>query len=167
MKFLPLIIANLLRRWTATMLTGLSMAATIFIFSTLIALDRGVDRMIDATGQAETITVFERYKACPPYSSLPVSYAAEIAEIEGVADVMAVRFLLSNCQTTTDLVAVHGVEPARLRDFESIDVPDAHYAAFAGERSAALVGTRIAEKYGWKLGDQVVLEALRGIPFVI
>lgn len=167
MRFLHLIIRNILRRPARTALTGFGIAAGIIIFAGLLSLDHGVKRMVETTGGDLVITVFERYKACPPYSRMPVHYREKIAAVPHVKEVMPVRFLLSNCQTTTDLVAVHGVEPARLRHFRKLDLPEEQYSAFEGERGAAIVGRAIAEKYGWQVGDQVTLKELRGISFTV
>lgn len=167
MKFFRLTTRNIFRRPTRTALTAFGIAGGIIVFATLLSLDQGVRRMIETTGGDLVITVFERYKACPPYSRLPVHYREKIAALPHVKEVAPVRFLLSNCQTTTDLVAVHGVEPARLRHFRKLDLPADQYRAFEGERGAAIVGSAIAEKYGWKVGDQVALKELRGISFVV
>lgn len=162
-----LLIASALRSPVRTALTVLTIAVTVAIFTALTALDRGVATMVERTGSDLVLTVFERYKACPPFSRLPVHYADQIATIPGVRAVMAERFLLSHCATATDLVAVHGIEPAQFRSFRTIDVPDDQWAAFARERGSAMVGWRIAQRYGWKPGDQVTLQALQGISFVV
>lgn len=148
-------------------MTILGIAVSVFIFASLLSLDHGVRGMVDKTGEDLVLTVFERFKACPPYSRLPVHYQEKIAAIPHVREVMPVRFLLSNCQTTTDLVAVHGIDPTRLRDFRKLDIADDHYRAFQSERGSAIVGKAVAEKYGWRVGDQVTLKELRGVSFVV
>ena len=155
MRLLRLAARNVLRTPARTILTMMGVAASIFIFSALLSLDHGVKRMVEKTGEDLVLTVFERFKACPPYSRLPVHYRDRIAALPHVKEVMAVRFLLSNCQTTTDLVAVHGVEPERFRRFRKVEIPEDQYRAFQGERGAAIVGKAVAEKYGWRVGDQV------------
>ncbi len=167
MKLLHVTIRGILRQPARTMLTLMGVAVSIFVFSSLLSLDRGVRRMVETTGSDLVLTVFERFKACPPYSRMPVHYADSIASIPGVREVMPVRFMLSNCQTTTDLVAVHGIDTQKLRDFRVLDLPDAEYEAFQDERGSAIVGRSMAEKYGWRVGDQVTLKELRGISFVI
>lgn len=162
-----MVLRNLRRRPLRTLLTGLTVTVAIAVFTCLVALDSGVRRMVEATGDDAVIITFERYKACPPFSRLPAHYADQIAGLEGVRDVMPVRFLLSSCQTVTDLVAVHGIDPARLRAFRDLQVDDADYAAFAAERSAALVGRAAAARYGWRVGQTVTLSELRGISFVV
>ncbi len=37
---------------------------------------------------------------------------------------MPVQFLLSNCRTTTDLIAIHGIEPEVFRQFRAIELPE-------------------------------------------
>lgn len=167
MRFLHLIVRNILRRPMRTALTTLGIAVSIFIFAALFSLDHGVKRMIETTGGDLVITVFERYKACPPYSRLPVHYEQKIAAIPHVREVMPVRFLLSNCQTTTDLIAVHGIDPKRLRHFRKLDIPEEQYRAFEGERGSAIIGRAVAEKYRWQVGEQVTLKALQGVSFVV
>ena len=167
MKFLRLVLRNLVRSKTRTFLTFTGIGVSMFIFAALLGLDGGVRRMLDSTSGEDMIIVFERYKACPPYSNMPVHYAGEIAEMEHVEVVMPVKFLLSNCGTTTDLVALHGIEPELFRELREIRISDAQYAEFAGERGAAIVGRTLAERYGWVAGQQVSLPQLRGISFTV
>lgn len=167
MKFLKIVARNLVRSKTRTFLTLIGIGVSMFIFSVLIGLDQGVRRMIESTGGEDVLIVFEKYKACPPYSRLPVHYAADIEAMPHVESVMPVRFLLSVCGTTTELVAVHGVEPDKLRNLVDIQINEALYAEFAGERGAAIVGRGAAEQFGWQVGQQVSLPQLRGVSFMV
>ena len=167
MKFAKLVIRNLLRSKARTLLTMLGVGVSIFIFAALVSLDRGVQRMIEQTGDDTVLTVFDRYKACPPNSKLPSHYGDKIAALPGVAETMSLRFLLSTCRTTTDLVAVHGIEVDKLRRFKALTIDEGEYAAFAGEKGAAIVGRDAANKYGWTVGQQVTLSQLGGVSFVV
>jgi putative ABC transport system permease protein len=167
MRFTKLIIRNLLRSRTRTLLTLAGIAVSMFIFAALLGLDGGVNRMLSESSGEDVLIVFERYKACPPYSNLPVHYRHEIEQLEHVETVMPVRFLLSNCGTTTDLIAVHGVEPELLQGVRELEIEREHYSQFASERGAAIVGQLAAAKYGWQVGQQVSLPQLRGISFTV
>ena len=162
-----LVTRNILRRPLRTALTGATIAAAILVFASLLSVNSGVHQMIDATGNDAVVIAFERYKACPPFSRLPVHYGDQIAGMPHVREVMPVRFLLSSCRTTTDLVALHGVDPEKLRQFRALGISEAEYEAFADERGAALVGRALAERYDWRVGETVSLAELRGISFVI
>jgi len=87
--------------------------------------------------------------------------------VSGVELVMPMRFLLSSCGTTTDLVAVHGVEPDLLRELRDFELQAGSYDEFAAEKGAALVGSGAAEKYGWQLGQLVSLPKLKGVSFTV
>lgn len=167
MRMLKLALRNMLRSRTRTLLTFTGIFVSMFIFAALLGLDGGLSRMLDSSSGEDTLIVFEKYKACPPYSSLPVHYADEISQLDGVSHVMPVRFLLSNCGTTTDLVAIHGVEPELLREMRDFSITSGSYDEFAGERGAALVGRGAAEKYGWGVGQQVTLPQLGGVSFMV
>ena len=167
MKLLVLISRNMIRSKVRSLLTFTAIGISVFIFAALLSLDRGVQRMIESTGGGQILIVFEKYKACPPYSRLPVHYADRIEQLPHVTAVMPVRFLLSFCGTTTDLVSVHGIEPDRLRRFRALELPEAQYQAFASERGAAIVGRSIAAKYGWRVGQQVTLPQLKGVGFTV
>ncbi len=166
-RFSKLILRNLTRAKARTLLTLLGVAMSVFIFAALLSLDHGVQRMIETTGDDSVITVFEKYKACPPFSHLPVHYTDKITGIAGVEEVMPVRFLLSTCGTTTDLVAIHGIDPAKLRSFMDINIPEDQYSAFAAEKGSAICGRQVADKYGWQVGQQVSLPQLNGISFAL
>ena len=167
MKLLRLTFKNLTRQPLRTGLTVLGVATSIFIFAALLSLDHGTKAMIEESSEATIVTVFEKYKACPPMSHLPVGYVDKIADMEHVVEVMPERFLLSNCKTTTDLIAVHGVDPEKYRTFRDIQIPEDQYAAFAAERGAAVIGRQVADKYGWGVGDHVSLPQLGGVSFTV
>ncbi|MEZ5337119.1 MAG: ABC transporter permease [bacterium] len=150
-----------------SLLTIGSVAVCVFVFSLLLSLDEGVSAMLERSSDAGVLIVFEKYKACPPYSRLPVGYAAQIAAIEGVSAVTPVRFLLSDCGTTTNLIAVHGIEPAEIRTFRELEVDEAAWQAFESEKGGAMVGRKAAEKYGWQPGQTVTLAQLRGVSFTV
>ncbi len=167
MHLVRLALRNLWRSRTRTLLTFAGISVSILIFAALAGLDSGLNHMLQASSGENTLIVFERYKACPPYSNLPVHYRESIEELPGIKRVMPVRFLLSNCGTTTDLVAIHGVEPELLREMRDLEVVNGSYEDFKDEKGAALVGSGAAVKYGWQVGQQVSLPQLRGIGFTI
>jgi len=167
MKFLPFAFKSLARNPVRALLTLLGVAVAIFLFTGVVSLDQGMQRMLTNSSGDDVLVVFDKYQGCPPLSKLPTSHQGQVADLPGVADTMATLFLLSSCSRATDLVAVHGVEPEKFRDFRKIDLPDDHYRAFAQERGAAIVGEQIARTYGWEVGQAVTLEKLGGVSFTI
>jgi putative ABC transport system permease protein len=165
MKFFRLILKNAVRKPVRAVLTLLGVAIAAFIFTAVFALDLGMRRMIQESGGNDVLTVFQKYQG--PLSKLPSSYQSQIASVRGVKDVASNLFQLSSCSTATDLVAVDGVEPTKFRQFYKIDVGDADYQAFVKERGAAIVGEKVAQRYGRQPGQTVTLQKLGNISFTV
>jgi putative ABC transport system permease protein len=80
---------------------------------------------------------------------------------------MPIKLLMTSCQSASDIIAMHGVDKEIFRKFRDYDVADDAVAAFRRDKSGALVGNMIARRYGWKVGQNVVLKELDGISFNI
>src|SRR5258708_24234628 len=78
MKYLKLVLKNLLRRKRSTILTILSIAVVLFIFSVLVSLPTFANQMLaDTTSSVRIITRTKMGLAYP----LPVAYKPKIAGI--------------------------------------------------------------------------------------
>jgi putative ABC transport system permease protein len=73
---------------------------------------------------------------------------------------MPVRLKMTPCMAMTDTVAVHGVDKERFLDFRSYQVDPAALEAFRGDAAGALVGEKLAARYGWRPGEHIVLDQL-------
>jgi putative ABC transport system permease protein len=90
-----------------------------------------------------------------------------IGDLPQVAEAMPVRLKMTNCMASTDVVAVHGVDKDLFTRFHDYDLDPADLAAFRADTSGALVGRRIAARYGWKPGQRVTLQELGDINFTV
>jgi putative ABC transport system permease protein len=153
-------------RWRAG-LTVLSVTLAVWLFVLVSSVNRGLDRMLGTSSRPDILVVFDKFQSCPPLSKLPAAHLAELESLPGVASVMSELFVVSSCSRATDLIAVHGVEPSKVREFRKIEISEPDFAAFASERGSALVGARAAARYGWRPGTTVSLERLGGITFTV
>jgi len=80
---------------------------------------------------------------------------------------MPVKLLMTSCQSTTDIVAIHGVDKRKFTAFRSYELDAGVLEAFRTDKSGALVGSKIAGRYGWRASESVTLEELRGISFTV
>lgn len=167
MKWLRYTMHALLRAPLRPALAVMAVALAVLLFCAVVAVDRGLQKMLVTAARPDVLVVFDRFQSCPPLSKLPQSHRAALGDMDGVKGVTAELFLISSCSRVTDLVAVHGIEPDKVREFRDIEVPEAEFAAFASERGAALVGRRAAARYGWQVGQTVSLERLGGLTFTI
>lgn len=167
MKWLRYTMHALLRAPLRPALAVMAVALAVLLFCAVVAVDRGLQKMLVTAARPDVLVVFDRFQSCPPLSKLPQAHRAALEDMDGVKGVTAELFLISSCSRVTDLVAVHGIEPDKVREFRDIEVPEAEFAAFASERGAALVGRRAAARYGWQVGQTVSLERLGGLTFTI
>ena len=94
---------------------------------------------------------------------MPDTDADRISTHPQVADVMPVRLMMTSCQAVTDVVAIHGINKDKFQRYRSTKVDPDDLEAFKNDASGALVGARIAHRYGWKKGQNITLEELHGI----
>jgi len=78
---------------------------------------------------------------------------------------MPVRLMMTSCQSSTDVIAIHGVDKDLFTLFKHYAVEPGALASFKADTSGALVGEKIARRYGWKIGQNVTLPELNGISF--
>jgi len=83
MRFLPLIIANLLRKKVRTILTVGSFAVALFLFGLLIAIRGAFNQGVEVAG-ADRLIVVNRVSIMQP---LPIAYRDRLLRIPGVAGV--------------------------------------------------------------------------------
>ncbi len=89
----------------------------------------------------------------------------QIRNLPQVAEVMPIKLKMTNCQSATDIIAMHGVDKDMFLMFRDYVIVQGSMADFKEDASGALVGDKIAARYGWKVGSNVVLAELDGISF--
>lgn len=80
---------------------------------------------------------------------------------------MPVRLKMTSCQSSTDIISIHGVEKEKLLNYKKIKVDAQEMDAFIADTSGALVGEKIANRYGWKIGQNIILKELGNVSFNI
>ncbi|MSR48302.1 MAG: ABC transporter permease [Planctomycetes bacterium] len=144
---------NLARRPARTVLTVAGVAAAIALFVLVESLAAGLDRAVSGSESARTLVVYQKNRYCPQTSFLSQSEAVRIAKIDGVESVLPVKVFLSNCRTSLDTVAFHGVPADLLFDARRIDLIAGDRATFLQRGDAALVGEAFAQRRGLDVGD--------------
>ncbi len=167
MRWLRYTAHALLRAPLRPTLAVLAVALAVWLFCSVVAVDRGLQRMLATSARPDMLVVFDRFQSCPPLSKLPQAHRGSLEGLDGVRDVTAELYVISSCSRVTDLVAVHGIEPGAIRNFRDIEIPEKEFAAFASERGAAIIGQRAAARYGWRVGQTVSLDRLGGLTFTI
>lgn len=155
MKFFRLLATNLFRNKLRTLLTASSIGASVFLVATLMTV------LDELTSPPETpdsaLRLVVRHKISL-FNTLPTSYREKIAAIDGVEAVIGSMWFggLYNHQGTEIGLAQFASDTDRLfQIYPDMAVPEEQKQAFLQDRSGALVGSTVAERFGWKLGQTI------------
>lgn len=78
---------------------------------------------------------------------------------------MPVKLLMTACGSTTDVMAMHGVDKEKFTAFYDYDISPKVLADFRADKFAAIAERKIAERFGWKVGNQISLKELNNVSF--
>ena len=154
MKFLPLILRNLLRRKVRTIFTVLSIVIAFVLFGVLMAIRAAFSMGVDMAG-VDRLMVLHRVSIIQP---LPQSYGPKIRATPGVTDLTHANWFGGYFQDPSNFIANMAVDPESwLRVYREFELPDDQKKAWFANRTGAIVGIDTARKFGWKIGDHVPL----------
>ncbi len=158
MRYLGLVLANLLRSPLRSALTSGAIALAVLLVVILLTMPAGLDALLSRIASNTRISVVN--KAGLVYS-MPYSFARKIRALPGVEDAMAQvwfggafeeagRVTFPNFAVEADHVervyADWNLSPQGLADFRRY-------------RDGAIVGRETMTKYGWKVGDRITLRS--------
>lgn len=163
-----LILANAFRNKRRTVLTLLSLAASVFLLVTLESLLQYMSSHAADNGSTSRIIIRRKTSLA---DRLPESYVQKVAEMEGIAAVTPMvwfggiykEFKPENFfgQLSCD----PEMWPAVITEAEIVDprtgkpAPEL-YEEFKKDRQGALAGIDLFKKYNWKLGDPIILQGM-------
>lgn len=171
MKFLPFVLRHLRRNWVRTTSTVLAMALCIFLFGTLRSVLAEVNALLESSSASRLVT---RNKVSLVFE-LPLAYASRIRSVPGVKNVAAASWFGGSLPARKEGKAEESEEsttdwsnffPNMAVDAEpyfamypEYEVKPDEWQAFMREQKGALIGRKLADKFGWKAGDRFFLES--------
>ncbi len=156
MKFLALIAANLKRKKLRTLLTILSILVAFILYGYLSAISRALNQGVSVAG-ADRLMARHKVSIVQP---LPASYANRIARVAGVKAVTHASWFGGIYQDPKNFFAQMAVVPeAWLAMYPEFLLPPAQREAWLRTRTGVVVGRKTAQKFGWKIGDRIPLQA--------
>jgi putative ABC transport system permease protein len=155
-RFLPLLLSNLRRRKIRTLLTVGSFTVALFLFGVLGAIHYGFRQGIDVAG-ADRLVVIGRTSIIQP---LPITYLARLGRIPGVLDVAHSTWFGGVYQDPKNFFPQFAVVPDDWRRmYPEYVVDEAQWSDFLADRQGVVIGVKLSERFGWKVGDRVPLKA--------
>jgi putative ABC transport system permease protein len=154
MKFFPLLLANLGRHKRRTILTMLSVALAMFLFASL----RTVVTTLQNTGEFGGANRLVSMSASGFMVFLPVSYANRLQSVPGVEKVTWANWFGGRYGDGKRFFATFAVDAeSYLAMYPEMTVPAEQKEAFLRDRSGALIGARLLDVFGWRVGQNVTL----------
>ena len=156
MKYLYLVWSNLKRKKIRTLLTLLSIMIAFMLFGYLAAIKQGFSQGIDVAGADRLIV---RHKVSI-IQLLPAAYESRLEQIDGVVDAAYQTWFGGIYQKPSNFFAQMPVNPQEyLEMFPEFLLSDEERQAWIKTRSGAIAGRGIAERFGWKVGDRIPINA--------
>ena len=156
MKFLYLVWCNLKRKKLRTTLTLLSILVAFVLFALLSALKLALGGGV-ILADANRLMVMHRVSFIQP---LPHAYMARIARVPGVSAVSHQSWFGGVYQDSKNPLGSFPVDPEPFLAMNpEISLSEDQKQAWFKTRTGAIIGSSLAERYGWKIGDRVPLKS--------
>lgn len=155
MSYLYLLWRNLTRKKVRTLLTVGSIFVAFILFGALLALKTAFSAGVDIAGLDRLITMHKVSLVQP----IPIAYQSKMEQVEGVERVANAQWFGGVYQDPKNVFAQFAVEPERYLDvYPEIRLSDAEREAWIANRTGAIIGTSLAQRFGWKVGDRVPIQ---------
>ena len=154
-RHLHLVLANLGRKKTRTLLTLGSFAVALFLYCILFAVQNGFDAAV-ATAGADRLIVMNRTSFIVP---LPYAYRDRLAKVPGIATTGIGVWFGGIYRDPKNFFAQFAIDPETWRAlYPEFSVPEEQWRAFLATRTGAIAGAATARRYGWKIGDRIPIQ---------
>jgi putative ABC transport system permease protein len=148
---------NLFRKRLRAILMIVSILVAFLIYGVVGAFYRAFNSGEEAAAD-DRLVIVNRINFTQP---LPIAYFNRVKAMEGVRQVTHANWFGGYYQEPKNFLIAIAVEPSTYFDVYGRDyglTPEAK-AAFARERTAALVGESLARRWGWKVGDRIPVQS--------
>jgi putative ABC transport system permease protein len=155
-KFLPLLWGNLMRRKVRTICTGLSICTAFLLMGALLSIRSGFSRGVDLTG-ADRLVVSHKNSFNQP---MPLAYRDRLSAVPGVAAVTYVAWFPGVYQDPRNDFPKLAVDTDHWFEMygDLWTVRDDQLARWKANRTGAIVGQDLAERFGWSIGARVPVQ---------
>jgi putative ABC transport system permease protein len=158
MKYLRLIIKNVGRNKRRTVLTVLSVSVSVFLLATMQAVLAAFGGNTESSGGEYRLVVRRNTTLA---DAMPEAYEQKIQQVSGVVAISPANWFGGIYKEDKPFYAFAQfyVDPKTIFDVHpEIQISPQEKAAFQQERTAAIAGKKLFDKYGWHLGDVIELK---------
>jgi len=171
MKYVPYLLKHLRRNWVRTTSTVLAIALCIFLFCTVQSVLATINSLLESSSANRLVA----RHAVSLVFDLPLAYKARIEGLDGVERVSVGAWFGGTLPAEKEELDSEGsssttsfsnffpnlaVEPEPfLAMYPEYELPPDQYQAFLQDLRGAVIGRKLADRFGWKVGDTFFLES--------
>ena len=156
MKYLHLIWAALFRRKTRTILTLVSIVTAFLLFGMLDAVRTSFDQAGQSANGAQRLQTGSRLSFI---QTLPQGLNSQIAQVPGVKSVAYANWFGGAYQDPHNQIFSFAVSDNYLDQYPEVEVSAQTRKAFESTQTGLIVGEKLAQRFGWKVGDKIPLQS--------
>jgi putative ABC transport system permease protein len=148
---------NAFRNKRRSILTVLSIAFSLLLLTLMMTIWRAFYLDEGSAESAERLVVRHRVSLT---FSLPGFYREKIRAVPGVVGVVPVSWFggIYKDNKPENFFAQFGTDPEEFfKVFRDMQMPEDQKTAWIRDRQGVIVDSSLAQKYGWKIGDRIVL----------
>ncbi len=137
-----------------SLLTVAAVGVAMFLFCFLRSIVTSLDAAVKASASNRIVTA----SAVSLFQSLPTAYREQIRDVPGVQSVSRLTWFGGLYQDESGFFGQFGTDPeVILEQYPELLLPPAERAAWVADRKGCIIGAGLAEKYGWRVGDEIPL----------
>jgi putative ABC transport system permease protein len=136
-----------------TALTSMSVAVAMIAFLFVRSFTASWHSSVEATS-TDLLVVRNRIALT---FTLPVGYAERVRALPGVSAVGYTRMFAGVYIDTRHRFTQFAVDDGFFEVTPDVELSDSERSAFFADRMGAVVGTKLADRFGWKVGDRVTM----------
>jgi putative ABC transport system permease protein len=156
MKYLPIVLRNVMRNKIRSLFTGLSIAISLFLVVTLYSLLTAQEEAVDANSLSNRIAVLHEAGLA---GRLPIAYVDRIRRIPDVLVATPMSWYGANYREETVQFAQFATDAKVIFDvYPELTIPADQLDAWQKDKTGCVVGSLIARNKGWKIGSKIPLQ---------
>ena len=149
---------NAFRNKRRSVLTVLSIGFSLLLLTIMMTIWRSFYMDQDSDQSAQRLVTRHRVSLV---FTLPMYYRQKIRSVPGVTGVVPVQWFggLYIDDKPEHFFAQFGTDPEEFfKVYSELKLPEEQLAAWQRDRAGVVVNSELAKKFGWKLGDRIVLK---------
>jgi putative ABC transport system permease protein len=159
LKLLPLVMKNVFRKKTRSLLTIGSILLPLFVICIMGTMLKTLET--DPSGGRGMYRLIVRHKVSLA-NWIPEAYEAKIRQLPGVVEVVKAnwfggRYIDHSARNIFSRFSVGNPE-SLLKVFDEVTIVQGSEKEWLDDRTGAVVGAHLMKKYGWKVGQKVPLQ---------